>query len=127
MEEAVAEGGVVLVNCWAGQNRSGAVLLAWLLTHRDPDTGAALGFTPQGATDHLRSIEPAALNNESLQRCVVEMLEDGTATTGCVQLLEPAGTGNARLLQLPPRPPTRPAAEPFEEPVEEGVVLEPLF
>merc|ERR1740129_870671 len=75
VEEAIGSGGVVLVNCQMGCNRSGVVVLAWLLTHREPETGEPLGFTPASATDALLAIQPLALNNAAMKNCVIEMVE----------------------------------------------------
>lgn len=76
VDKVVSDGGVVLVNCYAGQNRSGAVLLAWLLTHRT-SSGAGLGFTEAGALSHLRAIEPQVLNNKKLELCALQVAAGG--------------------------------------------------
>ena len=66
---ALGEGGCVLVNCQAGQNRSGAVLFAWLLIHQR-------GFSMSGATAYLRSIKEGALANGSLKRIAEELADE---------------------------------------------------
>jgi hypothetical protein len=70
VEAACSAGGTVLVNCYAGQNRSGAVLLAWLLMHRG---SCDLGSSPEAAFGHLKSIEREAVVNASLRRCAFEV------------------------------------------------------
>jgi len=87
VEEAVRNGGIVLINCWAGQNRSGSVSLTWLLTHKVSETGDSLGLTPKEAIEHMKAVQPHALSNNCLKKCVLEMLGfdgDGTETEdGC--------------------------------------------
>eukprot|EP00419_Tripos_fusus_P003509 CAMPEP_0172670616 /NCGR_PEP_ID=MMETSP1074-20121228/10406_1 /TAXON_ID=2916 /ORGANISM="Ceratium fusus, Strain PA161109" /LENGTH=239 /DNA_ID=CAMNT_0013487549 /DNA_START=63 /DNA_END=782 /DNA_ORIENTATION=+ len=88
VEEAVRDGGIVLINCWAGQNRSGSVILTWLLTHKVPETGESLGLTPEEAVEHLKSVQPRSLSNHCLEKCVLAMLgfidDDATGTEiGC--------------------------------------------
>jgi hypothetical protein len=83
VEEAVRDGGIVLINCWAGQNRSGSVILMWLLTHKVPETGGCLGLTPEQAIEHMKAVQPHALSNNCLRKCVLAMLgfiDDGTDT-----------------------------------------------
>jgi len=87
VEEAVHDGGIVLINCWAGQNRSGSVVLTWLLTHKVPETGASLGLTPDEAIAHMKAVNPRALSNTCLKKCVLAMLgfiDDAAETdVGC--------------------------------------------
>mmetsp|Transcript_86929 Transcript_86929/g.172566 ORF Transcript_86929/g.172566 Transcript_86929/m.172566 type:complete len:222 (-) Transcript_86929:62-727(-) len=87
VEEAVRDGGIVLINCWAGQNRSGSVILTWLLTHKVPETGASLGLTPDEAIAHMKAVNPRALSNNCLKKCVLAMLgfiDDAAETdVGC--------------------------------------------
>lgn len=104
IEETVQSKGIVLVNCHMGQNRSGAVLLAWLLTHRTgPNQDSTLGFNPERAMRHLRQIEPEAVNNDSLRRLAMEVAGASLSSK------PPADTsGNAPaplgwLLQMPRR------------------------
>eukprot|EP00929_Paragymnodinium_shiwhaense_P115757 TRINITY_DN8482_c0_g2_i2.p2 TRINITY_DN8482_c0_g2~~TRINITY_DN8482_c0_g2_i2.p2 ORF type:complete len:223 (-),score=44.58 TRINITY_DN8482_c0_g2_i2:177-845(-) len=73
VEDAFAKGGIVLVNCQMGQNRSGAVLLAWMLTHKCTKTEKPLDFTVPGAQEYLRFIKPGALNNNSLVDLALEV------------------------------------------------------
>mmetsp|Transcript_53253 Transcript_53253/g.155105 ORF Transcript_53253/g.155105 Transcript_53253/m.155105 type:complete len:754 (-) Transcript_53253:69-2330(-) len=72
MEEALSKDGVILVNCRAGHNRSAAVLLAWMLTHRPTATEGKFGFSPIGAMQHLRRINPWCMRNASLRRCSLD-------------------------------------------------------
>ena len=44
-------GGTVLVNCFAGLNRSGAILLAWLLAHRRSDGSLGNWSVPCAVVD----------------------------------------------------------------------------
>ncbi|CAE8734493.1 unnamed protein product [Polarella glacialis] len=125
VEAAVASGGVVLVNCFAGHNRSGATLLAWLLLHRDA-SGSSLGFTPEGALRHLRSMEPHALNNERLKDCALAVA-DADVSAGPMRMT----AGHAQecwVIQVPQRSSARSKA-PLEvqEEAEESDLLMPLF
>jgi len=98
VEEAVHDGGIVLINCWAGQNRSGSVILTWLLTHKVPETGESLGLTLEEAIEHMKVVQPRALSNNCLQKCVLAMLgfiddrpetEDGCISTDMSFLRDP--------------------------------------
>ena len=89
---ALGDGGCVLVNCQAGQNRSGAVLLAWLLMHQR-------GFSASGATAHLRSIKDGALTNGSLKR-IAEELADEEAGAARV-MVQPRATTIAAVSATP--------------------------
>eukprot|EP00928_Gymnodinium_smaydae_P002638 TRINITY_DN10943_c0_g1_i4.p1 TRINITY_DN10943_c0_g1~~TRINITY_DN10943_c0_g1_i4.p1 ORF type:complete len:241 (+),score=45.31 TRINITY_DN10943_c0_g1_i4:46-723(+) len=110
VDRAVVAGGVVLVNCWAGQNRSGAVLLAWLLMHRRPASGDPLGFTKVGALELLRGIDSAALNNQKLKDCAYNVVDD----VGCIASL-PAAADSSWQLDLPVRKLEMRAETPIEE------------
>eukprot|EP00439_Symbiodinium_sp_Y106_P061293 s3962_g9.t1 len=116
VEAAIASGGTVLVNCFAGMNRSGAILLAWLLLHRESD-GTCLGFTADGAASHLRSLEPFALNNQSLLECALS-LKDGPRP--------PCGTQEHWILRLPEKPAAAPEKRVVEE-FEDSEDLMPLI
>ncbi|OLP89686.1 hypothetical protein AK812_SmicGene28819 [Symbiodinium microadriaticum] len=116
VDAAVASGGTVLVNCFAGMNRSGAILLAWLLLHRESD-GTCLGFTPDGAAAHLRSLEPFALNNQSLLDCALSLKDSPRP---------PFGTQEHWILRLPERPAAAPEKRVVEE-FEDSEGLMPLI
>ena len=62
----LGEGNCVLINCRAGQNRSGAVLLVWALRHGSEPC------TADGALQWLQKLVPGALNNRALAACACE-------------------------------------------------------
>ncbi|CAE7556503.1 unnamed protein product [Symbiodinium pilosum] len=120
VDSAVLSGGTVLVNCFAGMNRSGAILLSWLLMHRN-DGKKSLGFTAEGATSYLRSLEPFALNNQSLLECALAV------AMGDEQWLAPS-VQETWILKVPERPVGAPSKGVVEEVEEvEAAELVPLF
>jgi hypothetical protein len=66
VHDMLGEGNCVLVNCRAGQNRSGAVLLVWLQRHGSEPC------TAEGALQWLQKLVPGALNNRALAACACE-------------------------------------------------------
>lgn len=120
VSEAYDSGGAVLVNCYAGQNRSGAVLLAWMLTHE------SMGFTPFYAKDHLRRVEPECLNNVWLERCALEVAGITDHDTVDADLALDRARSAAWQISMAPAQAQAPV-EVIEEDEPNADCLEPLF
>jgi hypothetical protein len=59
IEEQLAQGRPTLVHCHAGQDRTGAVLAGYLVTHR--------GLTPDQALQRLRAAKPMAMSADGYE------------------------------------------------------------
>jgi len=74
IDDAMAQGGGVLVHCHAGQSRSCTIVLAWLMIHRE--------FTLRRAVDFLQRHRPQAAPNAGYMAALIALEDElfGTQT-----------------------------------------------
>uniref|UniRef100_A0A1B6F6L0 Protein-tyrosine-phosphatase n=1 Tax=Cuerna arida TaxID=1464854 RepID=A0A1B6F6L0_9HEMI len=82
IHQVIQDGGCVLVHCLAGVSRSAALVLAYLVKHRD--------LTLRSAFLHLRACRPAVRPNSGFFRQLIEFENQTRGTTSVEMVFNPA-------------------------------------